>query len=675
MPRLLIVTLSALALALCCGPDPVPRGPRPSAEVAERLPPGCLARFGDARLRHDAPVTSLALTADGKLLATSTGTDPVVRLWDVATAKLVREVRVEIHHTKAFTLVGFAPDGRRLLVLRDQAHQAVGLDEKWCEPGVLDTATGELTRWPWGSTAALYLPGLAIAPDGLTVAGIERSALKLWDFGTGRELRTLGGVRGGWYPSLTRACYSPDGTQVAASDEHAALYVAPTDGRSPLRAFTVAASVQRIADVFWASPSRVVGVWHSGLAALDSATGKVVARQDYPNDNMLVTPRVSGGGSLHVKGERDYRVQSIDLDTLKKDPRRVFPCGWRDGPLAASADGTTLAVGCGHAVRLYDAQTGASRHPELDLYPADPAVRLHLSDDGRRLLSADGHAAQTWDLPGGQRRATVAWANTHGSPHWSLSPDGRRVAGAYDAAGRVLVHDAATGAVVARGPEAGEYGPHVSAVGLAGPDRVWVWDRNARAYSRVETQGWRPGLAVSDYEYPSFQVVSPDGRRIAASGRVALAVIATDPLGPWVEVESYRDRPGPECGLSPPPCAIPVRISPDNRYLVTSYGSYALWDVSAKPRLVGYLPSHNNREWQWDDVSFSADSRRVVAASRDAEGKTTVRVWDTATAAESARLDIPGGVSTCAFLPDGRLLVAHPDTTFSVWDVPAPKAR
>src|SRR5262245_20725343 len=75
--------------------------------------PGILARFGDTRLRHSAPVRSLALSADGKLLATTTATEAVIRLWDVATAGLVKELMVGTKDTARVTLVGMTPGGTK----------------------------------------------------------------------------------------------------------------------------------------------------------------------------------------------------------------------------------------------------------------------------------------------------------------------------------------------------------------------------------------------------------------------------------------------------------------------------------------------------------------------------------------------------------------------------------
>src|SRR5262245_29957950 len=56
--------------------------PAPAPE-ADPVPP--LARFGDSRLRHRAPVTSVALTHDGAHLLTATRDEPVLHLWNVTT--------------------------------------------------------------------------------------------------------------------------------------------------------------------------------------------------------------------------------------------------------------------------------------------------------------------------------------------------------------------------------------------------------------------------------------------------------------------------------------------------------------------------------------------------------------------------------------------------------------
>src|SRR5260370_22531607 len=58
------------------------------------LPAGIVARMGSARFRHDHVVHALALSPDGKTLA-SAGDDFTVRFWDPTSGKEIRRFSTE----------------------------------------------------------------------------------------------------------------------------------------------------------------------------------------------------------------------------------------------------------------------------------------------------------------------------------------------------------------------------------------------------------------------------------------------------------------------------------------------------------------------------------------------------------------------------------------------------
>src|SRR4051812_13048727 len=83
---------------------------------ADPLPPGAVLRIGRARLRHPKGVTALALSRDGRLLA-SADEAACVRLWETGGGRLLLELK------DAGSSVAISPDGRTLAVGGPTARQ------------------------------------------------------------------------------------------------------------------------------------------------------------------------------------------------------------------------------------------------------------------------------------------------------------------------------------------------------------------------------------------------------------------------------------------------------------------------------------------------------------------------------------------------------------------------
>jgi WD40 repeat protein len=145
-------------------------------------------------------VFAVAFSPDGKTLAGGGG-DGVSEagelvLWDAGTGQLQR--RLLGADVQQVWSVAFSPDGKLL------AGGTTGGSVR-----LFDVRTGEVRREFCGGD---QLRGLAIAPDGQTLAAAIRKEVKLWDVGTGDLKRTLRG-HGNWVGSIA---FSPDGKSLVS---------------------------------------------------------------------------------------------------------------------------------------------------------------------------------------------------------------------------------------------------------------------------------------------------------------------------------------------------------------------------------------------------------------------------------------------------------------------------
>jgi WD40 repeat protein len=320
---------------------------------------------------HRAWLNTLAFSPDGKRLA-SAGTDGAIRVWDLAAGK-------ELTDTGApqgeITRLIFSPDGKELF---GQAED--GTLRVW------DPATGKERRRLTGSVA--HAVSLCCSPDGKRLLGVHNGYVRLWEAGTGKELKPAGDLALATNQYLC-AVFSPDGTEVLAG---AGLY-------------------------------STVHVW-------DAATGKQL-RELKEAGSSSVLALSPDGRRLLAAGGMDGRAALCDAATGKKLHSLPDMPWWntRVSDARFSPDGR-LVVTVNGGVRLWDAATGKDG---VRLRDGQPCYLAVFSPDGKTLVtdnaygsSADG-TVTLWEVATGQVRCT--FKGHRGSVRAvAFSPDGTMLA-------------------------------------------------------------------------------------------------------------------------------------------------------------------------------------------------------------------------------------------------------
>jgi RNA polymerase sigma factor (sigma-70 family) len=329
-----------------------------------------------ANFRAHPTVTALAFSPDGKTLATGGGVG-AIKQWDLASGK---ERPASADPPIGPRHLAFSADSKEIWSLADAltAH---------------DWRTGRQTR-------RMEVPHdgeigrLAVAPDHMRVAGVDRGQrLVVWDE-AGKVVSTLGTAA----RIFTASAFSADGKR---------LYSGEWVG--PIRVWDVAE--QKELNGFDDEK-------HTTYVLRVSADGRLLVSADHPN----------------AEGSRPEIIiwdlaRNRALHRLKPHPEGV-----RASDIAFSPDGTLLAAVGGNSglkdgfQTVWDVRTGREKTQRSGL-PHAP-VCAAFAPDGRSLATGDaGGVVRIWELAtGGERCAFPGHSNAVGAI--AFSPDGRLVASA-----------------------------------------------------------------------------------------------------------------------------------------------------------------------------------------------------------------------------------------------------
>jgi predicted Ser/Thr protein kinase len=348
----------------------------------------CLAKNRDARFSSFAEVLA-ALEAGAELPFPAAAQSP--------RAALFADIRRFSGHLNAVTSLVFSPDGRRV-VSGGEDYTA----RLW------DIGTGEEVR---RFDAQQCVCGVGFSPDGRCVLSANADKLVLvWEVDSGREVRR-------WKAepdASARAAVPPD-------NRHTRLRFSKyTRPRGSVSSAAFSADGHRV----------VLGSIDSTLSLWDVESGQEL-RRFQGHEGVVRSAAISPDARHVLSGGEDQTVRLWDTDSgeelhcFRGHGDAVFsvafsPSGCR--ALSGSEDST---------MRLWDLQTGRL----LRLYEHQRGTvvwSVAFSPDGRRALSGAGARLRLWDVDSGRELHCFLG---HGDAVWTVafSPDGSQaLSGSYD---------------------------------------------------------------------------------------------------------------------------------------------------------------------------------------------------------------------------------------------------
>jgi WD40 repeat protein len=443
-------------------------------------------------------VLALALSPDGRQLATGGGEDYVVRLWDLRAGTLLREFR---GHWAAVRALAFSPAGDQL---------ASGAEDN------------TICLWSLGDPRVLtmrqdtWVHALAYSPDGrvlITGGGLDQGIIRFWDTATGEYLRTLPGHTAG----VCSLAFSPDGQKIASGSYDRTLLVRETGTGAQLPPMAHGATIHTVAFsrsgnlLASGGDDRVIREWEINQGAMMLSSRPPAPAEPTPSgESMVYTVRAAANGRLAVSGGRNQNVRLWDV--VSGLPRGSFAGHPFDvTAVALSPDSKRVASGSYQEVRVWTPEM--ARLETVLTGHESWVLAIDFSTDGRRIVTgSEDRRIMIWDANTGRWLRTLT-GHTEKVRVVAFSPDSRWVAsGAEEDILRIW--DAETGQCLRR--LAGHDGHVVSlaffsdnqTLASAGTDEtIRIWDlKQGRLLTSIEA----PGGEISAL------AVSPDGRLLAA---------------------------------------------------------------------------------------------------------------------------------------------------------------
>jgi WD40 repeat protein len=587
--------------------------------------------------------------------------------------------------------------------------------------------------------SGLYYSGVALAPDGKTLAVGTSSLIRILDVGTGKEVRNFrGGLAG-----QTGLTFSPDGTALALADFGPLQLVDAANGQVKVKlAAPPQQRVLRGGPVSFSADGSIVATGSDSLGAAnqksfvfawDTKTGKELGPfevlQNY-NTKAVVSADgkrlasfgqyLSRGGGNDTTAART--VQIWDVAQGKEIRRLQTETLGTITQAAFSPDGKTLAATAGQAsIVMWDVESGkelrrVAGRRGLNLIRFSPdgktllgatmdGIILMWDSDGKRQGVCEGHgpvhslvfladgrilaagvqgqAVRIWEVPSG-KLLTPAGGHAMRLAHLGFSPDGKTlVSAAKD--GKILFWDKSgkeLRQLALKDDDALRYGGsnRLDALAISGDAKYGL--SLSSINSGIRLWDLASGKVIADFEgfrgssFDSQVVFSPDGGLFAVGDRQGQLVLWDAHSGQEkVRLANQQRRIGNSAAMA---------FSGDSKVLAianTYFDNRPTVDVRLVNTTTGKeMKSLGNFQYNATPALALSHDGQVLALGTGGG----LELWDTARGQKRKQLDGgQGSITALTFSPDGRslaggLVLNRGDTAQSellIWELASGRLR
>ena len=370
-----------------------------------------ISSFPHPSSEEEAGVWILTFSADARLLATGAQRIKAVRIWDVATGKMLHELKGELNGIET---AAFSPKGDLL---------AIGGDDKVIE--LWDTASGKKLNTLKGTNDDVA--ALAFSPDGSLLAAAANGGLGnnstglqkivLWNVAAGEIISRVSA------PNVRGVHFSPDGKLLAWESGTAVGFV---DTSTAKHIPMFAAHSAPITAVTYSPDGKMIatGSEDGDIRFWNPHTGAAIRLLRGHKDQVLAIS-LSPDGKLLASGCQDQTTAVWDVATGKQK-WMIGGYGNNVTTVAFSPDGKVVAAGGrNYETVLRDAQTGKVLPTLREERLTSMAVAFH--PDGKHLVVGGGGSVRVWDFQN-EKIVKLLPSESNDIRSLAISPDGKYVA-------------------------------------------------------------------------------------------------------------------------------------------------------------------------------------------------------------------------------------------------------